>query len=184
MEFYAEWFAKSSAVTLFVTALLSFYIILTVWVFLYRYFFLSKWSGIEKKSSESLLMGNDSVNPSSVLFNCLESGRGNVHRLKACYDAAQRESTVGLTSLSIIATTSPFVGLFGTVVGILESFATFKDGVSLSVIAPAISEALIATAMGILVAIPAYAGHLILKRKAFEIVNYIRMQIDILSAGK
>lgn len=93
---------------------------------------------------------------------------------------AEKASTQGITWLSIIATLSPFVGLFGTVVGILQAFSTFSDSVGLSTIAPAISEALIATAMGILVAIPAYAASLIIKRKAYELINIVRSELSIL----
>jgi len=62
-----------------------------------------------------------------------------------------------MTSLSSIASSSPFIGLFGTVWGIMNAF--IKIGVaksaSLPVVAPAIGEALIATAVGLAAAIPA-----------------------------
>jgi len=59
-----------------------------------------------------------------------------------------QNTTKGLTALSIMATTSPFIGLFGTVIGILEAFSKLGNtkSASLNVVAPAISEALIATA--------------------------------------
>ena len=74
--------------------------------------------------------------------------------------------------------------LFGTVVGILESFAKFSTAskVSFSVIAPVISEALVATAAGIFVAIFAYTFHQILTRKVYEFNTYIKSQIDIIIA--
>jgi biopolymer transport protein ExbB/TolQ len=52
--------------------------------------------------------------------------------------------------------------------------------VSFSVIAPAISEALIATAIGIFVAIFAYTFHQILSRKLYELNTYLKAQIEIL----
>lgn len=56
----------------------------------------------------------------------------------------------GLTWLSVVASTSPFIGLFGTVVAILETFAKMGGGdAGLSLIAPAISEALVAIGAGI-----------------------------------
>ena len=63
-------------------------------------------------------------------------------------------------SLSILATcanTAPFIGLFGTVWGIMNSFHSIglMRSASLATVAPGISEALVATAMGLLVAIPA-----------------------------
>ncbi len=73
---------------------------------------------------------------------------------------AQREIQAlqqNTTFLASIASTSPFVGLFGTVWGIMGSFeAIAKAGnTSLTIVAPAISEALFATALGLFVAIPA-----------------------------
>ncbi|MBW3565037.1 MAG: MotA/TolQ/ExbB proton channel family protein [Acidobacteria bacterium] len=63
----------------------------------------------------------------------------------------------GLTSLATIATTAPFVGLFGTVVGIINAFrgmhATGSGG--LGAVSGGIAEALVATAFGLFVAIPA-----------------------------
>lgn len=63
----------------------------------------------------------------------------------------------GLSLLATIGSTSPFIGLFGTVWGIMNAFQ--KIGITgaahLAVVAPGISEALIATAFGLLVAIPA-----------------------------
>jgi len=106
--------------------------------------------------------------------------------LNAASSDAIRSSTKGLALLSIIASTSPFIGLFGTVVGILETFSTLgsQKSASLSVVAPAISEALIATAAGILVATFAYSFHLILKRKAYELSSLLKSQSDVvLSLG-
>jgi len=64
----------------------------------------------------------------------------------------------GLGSLAIVATASPFIGLFGTVWGIMNSFQAIalERNTNLSVVAPSIAEALFATAMGLLAAIPAY----------------------------
>ena len=68
------------------------------------------------------------------------------------------------SSLSMLATTSntaPFIGLFGTVWGIMHSFHAIGEmkSVSLATVAPGIAEALIATAMGLFVAIPATCGY-------------------------
>ncbi len=64
----------------------------------------------------------------------------------------------GLGSLAIVATASPFIGLFGTVWGIMNSFQAIalERNTNLSVVAPSIAEALFATAMGLVAAIPAY----------------------------
>ena len=178
-----DWVGKSSTVTLLVAVLLSLYFLITFWIFIYRFIVLMRWQTIEKASMEAFLMGHTTISPFSALSGCAKEGMLlSKTRLEACIEAAKRETTIGLTWLSVIATTSPFVGLFGTVVGILQSFSGFKEGTTLSVIAPAISEALIATAIGILVAIPAYTFHLLLKRKAFEVVTYIGIQADLLAS--
>jgi biopolymer transport protein TolQ len=59
--------------------------------------------------------------------------------------------------LATVGSTSPFIGLFGTVIGIMKSFAEIgaAGSANLATVAPGISEALIATAAGLLAAIPA-----------------------------
>lgn len=66
-----------------------------------------------------------------------------------------------LTFLATTGSTAPFIGLFGTVWGIMDSFHGIgKTGsASLAVVAPGISEALVATAIGLIAAIPAVVGY-------------------------
>jgi len=85
-----------------------------------------------------------------------------IQRIDRVLDAAiARESARvedGLSSLAIVATASPFVGLFGTVWGIMNAFQSIAilKNTSLAVVAPSIAQALFATAIGLLAAIPAY----------------------------
>ncbi len=74
-------------------------------------------------------------------------------------EAAKLEYAVGF--LATTGNTAPFIGLFGTVWGIMESFRSIgvKGSASLAVVAPGISEALVATAMGLIAAIPAVVGY-------------------------
>jgi biopolymer transport protein TolQ len=67
----------------------------------------------------------------------------------------------GLGSLAIVATASPFIGLFGTVWGIMHAFQAIaiQKNTNLSVVAPAIAQALFATAIGLAAAIPAYIAY-------------------------
>jgi biopolymer transport protein ExbB len=69
----------------------------------------------------------------------------------------KRERELGLAFLATVASAAPFVGLFGTVWGIMNSFAHIaaSKNTSLDVVAPGIAEALLATATGLLAAIPA-----------------------------
>ncbi|MCY6379311.1 protein TolQ [Hoeflea prorocentri] len=66
-----------------------------------------------------------------------------------------------LGSLASIGSAAPFIGLFGTVVGIMTSFQAIAGSKStnLAVVAPGIAEALLATAMGLLAAIPAVIAY-------------------------
>jgi len=61
----------------------------------------------------------------------------------------------GLGGLATIASITPFVGLFGTVLGIINAFKLLEGGGGIEVVGPGIAEALISTAFGLLVAIPA-----------------------------
>ncbi|MBV8592980.1 MAG: protein TolQ [Caulobacteraceae bacterium] len=67
----------------------------------------------------------------------------------------------GLGSLAIVATASPFIGLFGTVWGIMNAFQAIavEKNTNLSVVAPSIAQALFATAVGLAAAIPAYVAY-------------------------
>ncbi len=66
-----------------------------------------------------------------------------------------------LTFLATTGSTAPFIGLFGTVWGIMDSFHGIGQtgSASLAVVAPGISEALVATAIGLVAAIPAVVGY-------------------------
>ena len=71
--------------------------------------------------------------------------------------AEQRVARTGMGLLATIGSTSPFVGLFGTVWGIMNSFIGISKAqtTNLAVVAPGIAEALLATAIGLVAAIPA-----------------------------
>ncbi len=66
-----------------------------------------------------------------------------------------------MTFLASVGSTAPFVGLFGTVWGIMHSFTSIAhaQNTSLTVVAPGIAEALFATAIGLLAAIPAVLAY-------------------------
>jgi len=79
------------------------------------------------------------------------------NRIKSENARQTTELNHGLGFLASISNSSPFIGLFGTVWGIMDSFREIglKGSANLSTVAPGISEALIATAAGLFVAIPA-----------------------------
>jgi len=182
VDLLINYISRSSFITIFVLIWLSFYFITTFGVLISRYFYLNSWLKIERNSLESMLMGAKNVRDDSVLRKCTSRFSTSENLLNVCKSVAEKNSTNTLWMLSMIASTSPFIGLFGTVVGILESFAKFSthSKVSFSIIAPAISEALVATAAGIFVAIFAYTFHQIITRKVYEFNAYLKSQSEIL----
>jgi len=80
---------------------------------------------------------------------------------KRALASEQQRASILMPTLSSIASASPFIGLFGTVWGIMDAFLRIgvEKSASLPVVAPAIGEALIATAFGLVAAIPATIGY-------------------------
>ncbi len=94
----------------------------------------------------------------------------------------------GLANLAVISSVSPFVGLFGTVWGIMASFSAIAQAkdTSLAVVAPGIAEALATTAIGLAAAIPAAIGYnrlgSAISAKADELAGLIEEQaLDIVA---
>jgi biopolymer transport protein TolQ len=81
--------------------------------------------------------------------------------MRAALSADLRQLQVGLPFLATIGSAAPFIGLFGTVWGIMNSFSAIaaSQDTSLSVVAPGIAEALFATAVGLVAAIPAVIAY-------------------------
>lgn len=177
-----NYISRSSFITIFVLIWLSVYFVATFGVLISRYLYLNSWMSVEKSSLEAMLMGAKNVRDDSILRKCSSNLGVSRNLLNVCFSIAEKNATNGLWALSMIASTSPFVGLFGTVVSILDTFSGLgqSGSASLGVIAPAISEALVATAAGIFVAIPAYSTHLFLKRKAYDVLAYVQREMDLL----
>ena len=85
----------------------------------------------------------------------------------------------GLSYLATIAAATPFIGLFGTVWGIMHSFQSIAStkNTSLAIVAPGIAEALFATGLGLAAAIPALIFYNILNAK----IHQIESSLDIFS---
>ncbi len=181
-----DFISKSHGVTIFVLALLAVYFIALNWVFYYRYFSLKQWVSKESLSLEALLMGAANVAEYSYLSHFIKTA---AEPSREIFDlgmyAATKEATKGLSFLSVVASTTPFIGLFGTVVSILDTFTHIGQASgTMTIIAAGVSDALIATAGGIFVAIFAYTYHQMLKRKSYELSGLIRMQSDALLSRK
>ncbi len=181
-----HYLSQSSAITLMVIVLLSLYFIATLWIFIYRFRMLEKRLTLEANSLSRMYMGrSQGAARNSVLYGYIARVDTLTPAiLKAAISDTIRVATRGLTFLSIASSTAPFIGLFGTVIGILETFSKLstQKSAALNVVAPAISEALIATAVGIFVAIFAYSFHLLLKRKAYELSSVLESQAEVILA--
>ena len=108
-------------------------------------------------------------------FGTRFSGTGNVNRaLRRAINTEMTRMTQMVPFLATTGNTAPFIGLFGTVWGIMNSFSGIgqRGSASLAVVAPGISEALVATAAGLAVAIPAVIFY-----------NYYSNKLDEISGG-
>ena len=118
-----------------------------------------------------------------------------LHRAQASVAAVQaglaKRLSGGLSFLASVGSTSPFIGLFGTVYGIMNSFISIAQShtTNLAVVAPGIAEALMATGLGLIAAIPAVVMYNIfntsisnygIRSEQFvsELVNSLSRQLD------
>ena len=81
--------------------------------------------------------------------------------MRLALNAELRHLEVRLPFLATLGSAAPFIGLFGTVWGIMNSFASIaaSKNTTLAVVAPGIAEALFATALGLVAAIPAVLAY-------------------------
>ena len=102
-----------------------------------------------------------------------EHGMSAIERsLKKGAGHAQGHMDHRLSTLASIGSITPFIGLFGTVWGIIDSFAGLASGGgSIEAVAPGIAEALVATAVGLAAAIPAVWGYNIFNAKLSEMTT-------------
>lgn len=86
---------------------------------------------------------------------------GAQRAMRVAYSREEEKLEKHLTFLATVGSVTPYIGLFGTVIGIMNSFISLasQSQASLQVVAPGIAEALIATAMGLFAAIPAVVAY-------------------------
>ena len=104
-----------------------------------------------KESMQGLLKSKSKTNLSEKMSSILEVGiEKQISKIEK-----------GFTFLATVGSTAPFIGLFGTVWGIMNSFQSIaiSRNTSLAIVAPGIAEALFATALGLLAAIPAVVAY-------------------------
>ncbi|MDA9974646.1 protein TolQ [Candidatus Pelagibacter sp.] len=104
-----------------------------------------------KDTMQSLLKAKSKTNLNERMTSILEV---NIEKQVSKIDK-------GFTFLATVGSTAPFIGLFGTVWGIMNSFQSIaiSRNTSLAIVAPGIAEALFATALGLLAAIPAVVAY-------------------------
>jgi biopolymer transport protein TolQ len=104
-----------------------------------------------QEAMESLLKKKSKSNLSEKMSTFLEVG----------IEKQMSKIDKGFTFLATVGSTAPFIGLFGTVWGIMNSFQSIaiSRNTSLAIVAPGIAEALFATALGLLAAIPAVVAY-------------------------
>jgi biopolymer transport protein TolQ len=179
----ASFIVKAVIVILILASILSWMIIFERWLYNSK----SKqeftrfedvfWSdiGVEKILNQSLEEGTDLLGAECIFQSgYLDYKRLNEKNLNAevVMDGVQRNMRVALVReqvqleknlpfLATVASVSPYIGLFGTVWGIMNSFRGLAGAnqATLAAVAPGISEALVATAMGLFAAIPALIAY-------------------------
>jgi biopolymer transport protein ExbB/TolQ len=144
-------------------------------------------SAVRSKLADLLAAGNmqgaadylasfDSLETNTVLFGLRDYARGPEAVEDLLAAAARKERAryeLRLNVLATIASNAPFVGLFGTVLGIIRAFKDLSGNIAeaSSAVMAGIAEALVATAVGLLVAIPAVVAFNVLKAKVKHIAD-------------
>ena len=130
----------------------------------------------KSKSAESFnnSLSNNTKDPATLIFKAAMSELVKTKRQSSAVQSARvqrileiatdnelKKSKKNFTYLATIGSTAPFIGLFGTVWGIMNSFQSIaiSRNTSLAIVAPGIAEALFATALGLLAAIPAVVAY-------------------------
>jgi biopolymer transport protein TolQ len=168
---------KAGPVVKFILLVLLFFSVLSWAIIFYKYRFLSK---VEKESTDfqaafqsskhwdSLYQSTKrfSLSPLVNLFRAAysieDASRDEIRSaLKRVESTEDSQLEKHLTFLATTGSTTPFIGLFGTVWGIMNAFMGIGriGAASLAVVAPGIAEALIATAAGLAAAIPAVVAY-------------------------
>ena len=155
----------------------------------------------KSKSAESFNnnLPNKSIDPMTLIFKDAMSELVKTKSKSSVIQIARVERVLEISSdkqlklieknftyLATIGSTAPFIGLFGTVWGIMNSFQSIaiSRNTSLAIVAPGIAEALFATALGLLAAIPAVMAYNKFnsdsKRYASRIDNFCKRFISII----
>jgi biopolymer transport protein TolQ len=200
---HASSVAKGTLVLLGLMSVVSWFVIGTKWLYLARAYrrsvnFVELFWRTQRLDDVWKATENDPPSPVSEVFRAgfVELAKLRKRRTEAGGDASAPETHIGdiesieralarartmavtemenkVPFLATTASSAPFIGLFGTVWGIMNSFRNIgaKGAANLATVAPGIAEALVATAIGLVAAIPAVMGY-----------NYLSRRIRVISA--
>jgi biopolymer transport protein ExbB/biopolymer transport protein TolQ len=107
------------------------------------------------------------------------------HAMQGEIDSRRKDLARGLNFLGTIGSNSPFVGLLGTVIGVIEAFHNLgagNDEAAMAGVMSGIAEALIATAVGLFVAIPAVVAYNVFQAKIDGIEESLRGLVQLICA--
>ncbi|WP_051904416.1 MotA/TolQ/ExbB proton channel family protein [Hippea jasoniae] len=160
------------------------------WAFMFY-----KWiqlRGVDKRNRLFISKYTESKDKETLegLAKATESIAGNLYTLskqshaqaKTFLEMIKKELEGGFAWLASVGATAPFVGLFGTVWGIINAFNSIGmvQSVTIATVAPGISEALVTTAAGIFVAVPAVVGYNILNTRLSLIIEELEGFLEAL----
>ena len=200
---HASSVAKGTLILLALMSIVSWFVIGTKWLYLARAYkrsvnFVELFWRTQRLDDVWKSTENDPPSPVSEVFRAgfVELAKLRKRRTEAGGDASTPETHIGdiesierslarartmavtemennVPFLATTASSAPFIGLFGTVWGIMNSFRNIgaKGAANLATVAPGIAEALVATAIGLVAAIPAVMGY-----------NYLSRRIRVISA--
>ncbi len=194
----ADWIVKAVILSLFAASILSWSIIFSKWILLRHY---------NQEADETIANFSDAAmdkidgrfTHAGIAHHMINIAAQEWRRIKSFpaidqrtlaiqrleqllnmhMDQENQRVTKNMNILASVGSTAAFVGLFGTVWGIMNSFQAIacSKNTSLAVVAPGIAEALFATAIGLIVAIPAVVGY---NRLTGSIEHY-GMRLEIFS---
>jgi biopolymer transport protein TolQ len=136
----------------------------------------------DKRAAQALLTESKSIEAAILLpaLEWIDGGPDSVSEaLEGSLVKKRAELERGLTSLGTLGNNAPFVGLFGTVIGVIQAFhmlgASGGGGnqAAMGNVIVAISDALIATGVGLIVALPAVVGYNMFQKRVSQVENNV-----------
>jgi biopolymer transport protein ExbB/TolQ len=147
----------------------------------------------DRKGAEALLRGSPTID-AEVLLASMRWMKGTAEGLAAGLEGEltrrRKELERGMNLLGTLGNNAPFIGLLGTVIGVIVAFADLAQGsnkVQMDRVMGGIAEALVATGIGLFVAIPAVVAYNVFQKKISDIednVSSVGQRICALLASK